>query len=414
MLICVSDMFATDYTPQDIENPNVDDRRVYVSDPGNLVNQSVKDAVNRELYGLRLSTGAEVVVAVVPSIGDMPIEEFSEKLFTRWGLGKSDKDNGVLILIALEQRRARITTGYGVEGVLPDISAKKIVDKSIVANMRDGELDKAVAASAHEVARVLSDPEAAGELKSGEAEAWEKGPDAISSDTLVNFAMYVALFFLIISCILFFRDLSAGKGKDRYMKAKGWHSHRIAYWILAFCSLGSGIVFALLAEWQYRRQRNKPLKCDLCGGKMKKLGEEEDNEMLNASQDFEEQLKTVDYDVWVCPDCGTVERFPFKAKQTRFSECPNCHTVAMCLVRDHTVVPPTTRSEGIGERVYECQFCHFQDRRRYRIPKRDDGAGTALAAGAILGSLGRGGGGGGFGGGFGGGSTGGGGAGGGW
>ena len=100
----------------------------------------------------------------------------------------------------------------------------------------------------------------------------------------------------------------------------------------------------------------------------------------------------------------------------KYTECPNCHTIAMCLVRDHTLVPATTRRAGEGEKVYECQFCHHQNRRRYSIPKRDDGAAAALAAGAILGSLGRGGGGGGggFGGGFGGGSTGGGGASGGW
>ncbi len=93
---------ARDYTPQEIVNPNVADRRVYVSDPGNLVSPSVKSQVNSMLYDLRKNTSAEVVVAVVPSIGDMPIEDFSEQLFTRWGIGKSDKDNGVLILIAPE------------------------------------------------------------------------------------------------------------------------------------------------------------------------------------------------------------------------------------------------------------------------------------------------------------------------
>lgn len=414
LAFCVA-AFARDYSPNEIENPNVADRRVYVSDPGNLVSPDVKSQVNARLYDLRMKTGAEVVVAVVPSIGDIPIEDFSVDLFTRWGIGKSDKDNGVLILIAPEQRRARIATGYGVEGVLPDISAKKIVDRAIVANMKNNDLDGAVAASAAAVATVISDPVAAEELKSGEKEAWERGPEALSSDTLATFAGYVALVFFIISAGLFVYDCVQSRGKDRYHKAMIWYRHRLAYWILAICSAGSGVVVALLAEWRYRRARNKPMKCPTCGAKMKKLSEEEDNTMLNASQDFEEQIKTVDYDVWVCPDCGTVERYPFRIKQLKYSECPKCHTVAMCLVRDHTVRPATTRSQGIGEKIYECQFCHHQKRDQYVIPKKDDGA-AALAAGAILGSMtGRGGiGGGGFGGGFGGGSTGGGGASGGW
>ena len=132
MILVAFAAMARDYTPSEIPNPNLADRRVYVADPGNSVSASTKAEVNKILSDLRSSTSAEVAVAVVPSIGDMTIEDFGEKLFTQWGLGKSDKDNGVLILIALDQRRARIQTGYGVEGVLPDISANKIIGRSII------------------------------------------------------------------------------------------------------------------------------------------------------------------------------------------------------------------------------------------------------------------------------------------
>lgn len=112
LLVGCMAVLAKDYTPDEIVNPNIADRRVYVADPGNLVSSSVKAKVNDELYSLRRATGAEVVVAVVPSIGDMPIEDFSERLFTRWGIGKSDKDNGVLILIA--PRTATCTYHHGL------------------------------------------------------------------------------------------------------------------------------------------------------------------------------------------------------------------------------------------------------------------------------------------------------------
>lgn len=405
---------SKDFRPEDVENPNVADRRVYVADPGNLVSGDVRQRVDAMLYDLRRSTDAEVVVAVVPSIGDMPIEDFSERLFTRWGIGKSDKDNGVLILIAPEQRRARITTGYGVEGIIPDISAKRIIDRSIVPYMKEGNLDGAVEAAASDVAAALSDPAVAEELKSSQGDAWEVNANTLSGDEIWKFAGYVAVLFLIFSIGLFVRDCMATKGKDRYHAALAWHDHRMAYWILALCSLGIGIIPALLAEWRYRRERNKPMKCPSCGTNMRKLNEEEDNALLSPSQDFEEKLNTVDYDVWECPECGVVERYPFKVKQMKYTECPSCHTVAMCLVRDHTVRPATTKATGVGEKVYECQFCRQQNRRQYVIPKKEDVSGAALAAGAILGAGSRGGGGGGFGGGFGGGSTGGGGASGGW
>ncbi|MDE7108592.1 MAG: TPM domain-containing protein [Muribaculaceae bacterium] len=421
ILVAVPLMNARDYTPSEIENPNLADRRVYVSDVGNLVGAEARRNVNETLYSLRQKTGAEVVVAVVPSIGDMSIEEFSEKLFTAWGIGKSDKDNGVLILIAPEQRRARITTGYGVEGALPDISAKRIVERSIVANMKRGDLDAAVEASAADVAAVLSDPAVAEELRSSEKDAWERSRESdITDGTLLSFAGWVAFGVFMVALGLFIYDtVKSRRQPDRYHKALVWHHRRGSYWLLTLCSLGAALPIALLAEWKRRRERNKPLICPVCGKKMRKLSEEEDNAMLSASQDFEEHLKTVDYDVWVCPECGAVERFAYKTPQNKYTECPSCHTIAMCEVRNHTIVPATTRQAGEGEKIYECQFCHHQNRRRYVIPKRDDGAAAAVAAGAILGSMGRGSGsggygGGGFGGGFGGGSTGGGGASGGW
>ncbi|MDE6792849.1 MAG: TPM domain-containing protein, partial [Muribaculaceae bacterium] len=396
---------ARDYRPSDVTNPNVADRRVYLADPGHLVGADAARAVNERLYALRQQTGAEVAVAVVPSIGDMTIEDFSEKLFTQWGIGKSDKDNGVLILIAPEQRRARITTGYGVEGVLPDISAKKIVERSIVSNMRNGDLDAAVKASAFDVAEVLSNPEAAEELKSSEKEPWEReNGNEISDGILLSFAGWVAFGIFLVAAGLFIYDLrKVRRAPDRHHKSLVWHKHRGNYWLLALCSLGAALPVALIAEWLRKRTRNKPLKCPTCGEKMRKLNEEEDNALLSPSQDFEEFLKTVDYDVWVCPSCGTVERFAYKTPQNRYTECPSCHTIAMCEVRDHTIVPATTRQSGEGEKIYECQYCHHQNRRRYVIPKKDDSMAAAAAAGAVLGSMGsRRGGGGGFGGGFGG------------
>lgn len=404
--------------PSEVINPNIADRRVYVADPGDLVSSDAEASANGILYELRNNTDAEVAIVVLPTLGEIPIEDYAEKLFTSWGIGKSDKDNGVLVLISTGDRKARIQTGYGVEGILPDISAAKIIRRSIVPYMKEGNLDGAVVAVARDISEVLSDPVVAEELRSSEAEAWEKDDEELKG-AFKTLIVGVIIFLGIIGWGLFFTDLHRTRGKDRYVQAMTWHRHRLAYWLLAVFSLGIAFPAALLAEWKRYRSRNKPLKCPTCGSQMRKLNEEEDNAKLSPSQDFEERLKTVDYDVWVCPECGSTERFAFRANQNKYTECPSCHTVAMCLVRDHTVVPATARRSGIGEKVYECQYCHHQDRQRYDIPRKDDGTAAALAAGAVLGSMGRGGrgggfGGGGFGGGFGGGSTGGGGASGGW
>ena len=402
-------LYSRDYSPTDIVNPNVADRSKYVADPEGLLSGAAKERADNMLWKLRQQTGVEAVVAIIPSIGDYSEEDFATELFSKWGVGKSDKDNGVLVLIVPGNRAARIATGYGVEGIIPDISARKIIERSIVPHMRNNDIDGAVMAVSADLYNVLSDPDAAAELKSKEAESWNQPIESdITTDDIIGFIGCIAILIFLFSTAKYFYDASRLRKKDRYEQAISWHREQSYYTLFAIMSLGLGLIPLLLARYKYKKARNSPMQCPACKGKMKKLNEEEDNNLLSPSQDFEERLNTVDYDVWVCEDCGTVERFPFKTKQLKYEECPHCHTIAMSMIRDHTLIPPTTRKLGLGEKLYECKYCHNRTSRRYSIPKKVDGTAAAMAAGAILGS-GRGGGGG-FGGGFGGGSTGGGGA----
>ena len=400
-LFCVLGAFAKNYSPEDVINPNIADRRVYVADPANLVSTEAEAAANETLWHLRQKTGAEVVVVVVPNTGNYTREEFATKLFDDWKVGKSDKDNGVIVLIVPDQREAWLATGYGIEGIIPDISATKIIQRSVVPYMKENNLDGAVVAVSSDVANVLSDPEVAEELKSSKKDAWEELPEAaVSEDDLITLILFVIITLFVISWIKFFSDSRRFKKLDRYSQAKGWYDNKTTYLLFAIFSLGLGLIPYWLSRRKYKKARNNPMQCPACKGKMTKLSEEEDNNLLSPAQDLEERLNSVDYDVWVCDDCGTVERYAFPNKYSKYEVCPHCHTKAMYMAKDHTLVAPTTRQPGIGERVYECKYCHNQTKKRYNIPKKEDGsaAAAALAAGAILGS-GRGGSGGGFGGG---------------
>lgn len=405
---------ATDYTPGMMPNVNLRNRYEFISDPGNLMSPQVKDAVNRQLWELRQSTSVEAAVAIPPSIGDVPLEDWSEELFTSWGIGKADKDNGVLLVIAPGQRRARIQTGYGVEGPLPDIACKNIINREIVPNMKNGDLDAAVAGAVSMISNALSDPAVAEELRSSQPDNYMGEVKTLSADVIWKFAKIVAAcaFLFCLALFIYYMFSSAKKG-DNYHKAIMWRDSLPAFGWASVFSLGTGIPFLFLAWWRYRSYRTRKRLCSTCGTKMNRLGEKEDNELLSDSQDFEEKLDTIDYDVWECPRCGTVERYAFKKNQQKYSECPDCHTVAMCLTGTRTLVPATTAHIGKGEKIYECKFCHHQKRKPFVIPKKESAA--PFIAGAAIGAMsGRHGGGGGFGGGFGGGSTGGGGASGGW
>lgn len=412
MLLTTLSVRALDqYSVDDVPNVNLRNRFQFVSDPENLMSPGAKEQINRTIMNLRENTTSEIAVVVVPSIATDP-EAFTEELFRKWKIGKGDKDNGVLLLLAVNDRKARIETGYGTEGVITDYMASRIISDDIAPRMREGDLDGAVNAAVNHLSQAMSDPDVAEELRSNQSN------NAYQAQALDGKVLREFLYGLLACCffaalVMFCTDFAKSRKQDNIRRAQIWRSHFYIYLALGLLSAGSGLIFALLAWWLPKYYRNKPRKCDTCGARMRKLSEEEDNQLLSDSQDLEERLGSVDYDVWQCPKCGTVERFPFRQEQSKYSECPRCHTVSMFLACDKIIYPSTVNSPGMGERIYECKYCGNRINKRYNIPKKPDPT-AALAAGAIIGSsLGRGGGGG-FGGGFGGGASGGGGATGGW
>jgi uncharacterized protein len=144
---------------------------------------------------------------------------------------------------------------------------------------------------------------------------------------------------------------------------------------------------------------------------MRKLDEETDNLYLTPSQDTEEHLKSVDYDVWLCPQCNQTEILPYINNVKNYTVCPRCGARAEVLTSERIVQQPTARSEGKGIRSYTCLHCQNHSDRYFNIAK----VGTPVVVVPIgRGGSGFGGGGGFSGGSFGGGMTGGGGAHGGW
>lgn len=405
---------ARDYEPEEIANPNLANRYDYVADPEHRLSDATHMAVNRRLQALRDSTSAEVAVAVVPSIGDMTIEDFSEKVFTRWGLGKSDKDNGVLLLISPDSREVRIQTGYGAEGVLPDITCGHIIKTAIIPNMREGNLDAAVDDATRMISGIMENPEYAEELRSKLADN-HSGLDGapVEGTDIIWFFVGVFCCIWLFSCGAYIYDVrKARKMKTTAEKAMLWKDSLSTYLWMAIASLLTALPFYLLARHNYRKARYGSHRCPNCGGKTHLLSGAEANASLTPSQQFEVKLGSMEYDVHKCERCGNTEVVGFPTSNSRYTKCPHCGTRAYHLTGASELSRPTYHSDGYGVKHYKCEYCGNQDDQGYRIPKKD--MAEVAAAAAVLGAASRGGrggfGGGSFGGGFGGGMTGGGGA----
>lgn len=104
----------------------------FVTDKANIIDEFYEGKINSLASEIEKETSVEIAVLTISSLEGEAIEEYSINVIESWGgVGKKDIDNGVFILVALNEREIRIDTGYGVEGVLPDIAAKKIIEKII-------------------------------------------------------------------------------------------------------------------------------------------------------------------------------------------------------------------------------------------------------------------------------------------
>jgi uncharacterized protein len=104
---------------------------------------------------VRDRTGAEIAILIVPSTAPMGVEQYSVAAFDRWKIGQRGKDNGLLFLVATQDRRLWITTGYGLESILPDGKIGAIRDQDIVPSFRQGRYAEGILKGTRALASVI-------------------------------------------------------------------------------------------------------------------------------------------------------------------------------------------------------------------------------------------------------------------
>ena len=110
-----------------------------VNDFAGVLDAATKAEIDRQLEDLERTTASEVAVAIVSSLDGMSVEEYANRMFKAWGVGQAKQDNGVLVLVAPNDREMRIEVGYGLEGVLPDGLAGQIIREQFTPRFRDND-----------------------------------------------------------------------------------------------------------------------------------------------------------------------------------------------------------------------------------------------------------------------------------
>nr|WP_092074794.1 TPM domain-containing protein [Dendrosporobacter quercicolus]NSL49271.1 TPM domain-containing protein [Dendrosporobacter quercicolus DSM 1736]SDN13789.1 uncharacterized protein SAMN04488502_112105 [Dendrosporobacter quercicolus] len=124
--------------------PSAPTSSIYIQDYAGVVSADSKKRINELGSQLAAKTKAQIVVVTVKTLGETPLEDYALAILRQWGIGDKTLNNGVLLLVAVEDRKSRIEVGYGLEGALPDARTGQIQDEYMLSYFRQGNYDQGI------------------------------------------------------------------------------------------------------------------------------------------------------------------------------------------------------------------------------------------------------------------------------
>lgn len=166
----------------------------YFNDYAGVTTPEAQQELNRKLEALEKSDSTQIVVAVYPRMqSDSDIADYAIRTFENWGIGQKGTNNGAALFVFIEDRKMTIRTGYGLEGAIPDITAKDIIENRIKPHFRNNDFDAGLAAGVDALIQA-----ARGEyIGSGRTVAEQQGHRNNRGPNF-SFVLFLVILFLIV------------------------------------------------------------------------------------------------------------------------------------------------------------------------------------------------------------------------
>ena len=154
---CLVLLFISFFARADMQ-PLPELKRERVIDSAGLLTRPQFAQLNRQLteYELSRNDGSQFVVFIVPSTGGESIETFAHRAFNTWKIGRKGQNNGLLLVVAVNDRNLRFEVGYGLEGILPDVSAGRIIRHRITPEFKNGHYFTGIEAGVTDAIDIIS------------------------------------------------------------------------------------------------------------------------------------------------------------------------------------------------------------------------------------------------------------------
>ena len=188
-----------------------------VVDDAHVLSQDDRAALTRKLEDLQQKTGVQFAVASVSSLGGLEIEPYANALFRKWGIGQKGTNNGLLLILAPNERKLRFEVGYGLEGSLTDAQSKLILHNDMVPKLKANDPGGALKAGVDDGIAVLTNKDA----------GLPQGPAQGSGDDTIGLVFFLAIFIGVPVFIALMFILIARRGGWRsggFVPSSGWSS----------------------------------------------------------------------------------------------------------------------------------------------------------------------------------------------
>jgi uncharacterized protein len=298
---------------------------------GSLTPATVQ-ALNRLGDDVKARTGGEMMVVVVGTIDGADPHDFATRLGNAWGIGDRDADNGLLLFAALDDRAAEIALGNGLYRPETRQASDEIMQGEMVPRFREGDASGALLHGARAAASRIFHA-----APPAEAPAAAIQPPAPAPQTLKPAS----------------RPPARGSG---------------LLWLLltGLASIAIGLAFL----------KHASPSCRDCRARMVKLSEDGDDLHLEPAEQIEEQVGSVNYDIWMCNGCGQIKKRRWPFFFSGFGICPGCNA------RTKSQVSTTLRhadeySEGLVQVTESCCNCDYRTTYNRVVPRHTRSSGSS-------------------------------------
>lgn len=198
--------------------PTFPDLTGRVVDDAQMLSGSARQQLSSKLQAFEQQTGNQFVVVTLPNLQGYTIEDYGYQLGRHWGIGQKGKDNGVLLIVAKQERKVRIEVGYGLEGQLTDALSSRIIQGVILPDFRKGQFSQGIVDGSDAIIAVLH----------GDA---SKVPQPRDRGTQGR-SLFSVIFMIMVGLMIFGSFFGGGGG--------GFRRRRSGFWYGGFGGTGGG------------------------------------------------------------------------------------------------------------------------------------------------------------------------------